>query len=559
MNRAASPPLALGFVLILLAGCNDAPTGLAPVEPAAASADHNTGGGDTWHPDEHRSRDVARQVPSFGGFSFDSAGNLIIYVKDPRDATAVGRAKALLAPYYASQRGGWKQDAAQPQIFLRQAQFTFSELLQYRSRIDLDVLTTPGVLFIDLDERVNRLVIGVDRARAAGARNAIDAVLSRHGIPRESVDYEDGVPEVAPQNICDPNQPSCSNSDPCMEDPSMCDDGTGDNTENTDPCRLDAASCEPDPCSFETSCAGYSTNLADNSDLRGRVRPVMGGTGITNLPTNALPQMSTLGFGVWYCPPQSWGSCAYYYVVTGHQTFKMAQVTLSPRVKLYQPTSDAANDAYIGIEAFDPMWSKWPFWISLDPPDNNLGTKCQKWENSNSVVCRRSDAALIRAQGPSIGFGYLVRPANPPYTDAYDHGAQQFAVNPANPRMQIVWEAVAENGQVVYKIGATTGWRRGIVTRKCVDKLRNGNGWDEPRYMVFRCQTEVQWSRSGSGDSGGPVFKYTSDGRAELLGLHAAAGPDHKGYYAPMANLRNDFGLQNNNFIDFKVHGPAPR
>jgi hypothetical protein len=172
-------------------------------------------------------------------------------------------------------------------------------------------------------------------------------------------------------------------------------------------------------------------------------------------------------------------------------------------------------------------------------------------------VCRRSDAALVHQQGPGFYFGHLARLRR--YSDSGDYGAQQFAIDPNNPYMQIVGEAWAEPGQLVDKIGAATGRRTGVVQRKCVDKPRRGTGYYEPYNVVFRCQTEVQWTRTDNGDSGGPVFRRLTDGTVQLLGVHTAALQTHLGYYASVANIRNDFGIRNDNLVHFQTYGTPPR
>jgi hypothetical protein len=119
--------------------------------------------------------------------------------------------------------------------------------------------------------------------------------------------------------------------------------------------------------------------------------------------------------------------------------------------------------------------------------------------------------------------------------------------------MRISSEGVAFEYQTVDKIGAATGWRTGTVTqRRCLDVYNRGDGYLHPDF-VLRCQVEVQWRRSGNGDSGGPVFVYNGDRTATLLGLHWGANGSHLGWYSPMANIRNDFWLRNDDFSNFKV------
>jgi hypothetical protein len=67
-------------------------------------------------------------------------------------------------------------------------------------------------------------------------------------------------------------------------------------------------------------------------------------------------------------------------------------------------------------------------------------------------------------------------------------------------------------GQVLNKVGRTTGWTSGIVNRTCANAAVAGTD------IVLLCQASVQ-ARSNKGDSGSPVFMRTISSGAALAGI----------------------------------------
>jgi hypothetical protein len=130
-------------------------------------------------------------------------------------------------------------------------------------------------------------------------------------------------------------------------------------------------------------------------------------------------------------------------------------------------------------------------------------------------VCRNSDASAIALE-PDVtdNFGYIVRPVGPPPIgrSAYLVRRSSLRVDPANPRFRIVGKRGPVDGEPVDKVGATTGWTRGVVDRTCADMSADRS------YSKLRCQTWVLFS-SSQGDSGGPVFVDHLDGTVTLVGL----------------------------------------
>jgi hypothetical protein len=150
--------------------------------------------------------------------------------------------------------------------------------------------------------------------------------------------------------------------------------------------------------------------------------------------------------------------------------------------------------------------------------------------------CRWSDAALAQYYPDSlrpdleVKLGFIWRTTAhgttaPATLETDDKG---FAIN-ADRNFPIV-------GDVVDKIGRTTGWTRGPVTRTCVDT--GVSGASPPIAML--CQDFVN-AAVNSGDSGSPVFQPSGTKRdATLFGiLWGGAGSSY--VFSALGNIRAEF------------------
>jgi len=94
---------------------------------------------------------------------------------------------------------------------------------------------------------------------------------------------------------------------------------------------------------------------------------------------------------------------------------------------------------------------------------------------------------------------------------------------------------------VVNKVGRTTGWTRGNVTRTCVNTSVSGST------VYLYCQSFVTNSGGatvvGSGDSGSPVFTITSGSSVRLVGLLWGGSSDNKMFvFSPLASVQQELG-----------------
>lgn len=124
--------------------------------------------------------ELARQVPTFGGFFVDSNGDLVAYLTDPAHENAL---RPLMQPVLQAAIAN-RATAEGARIMVRPARYAFPQLRLWRDRLTDSVLSTPGITFLDLNERENRVVIGI---HDNGARFALERVILALGVPQEAV------------------------------------------------------------------------------------------------------------------------------------------------------------------------------------------------------------------------------------------------------------------------------------------------------------------------------------------------------------------------------------
>ncbi len=127
---------------------------------------------------------VAQQVPAFGGLFFDEHGQLTIYLADTAPSV-VAAAAAIRSAFGDDER------MAGP-IRVLPGKYGFLQLYEWRNSI-IDILTIPGVVFLDIDDRRNQLAVGVETMEIA---HEVERMLEKLGVPREAVSIEKTEPIV---------------------------------------------------------------------------------------------------------------------------------------------------------------------------------------------------------------------------------------------------------------------------------------------------------------------------------------------------------------------------
>ena len=178
----------------------------------------------------------------------------------------------------------------------------------------------------------------------------------------------------------------------------------------------------------------------------------------------------------------------------------------------YQPTSSTGK--VIATEVADPQYLK--------------GGDCPKGKK-----CRYSDASRAAyAPGVVSGLGLIAK------TTGVNTGSlttgERFNIGRTTDTTNF---AV---GTVVQKVGRTTGWTAGKVTRSCVNTSVSGST------VYLFCQTFVSDPGGatvvGSGDSGSAVFSG-GDSSVTLYGILWGGSSDNKSFvFSPFAQITQELG-----------------
>ena len=173
-----------------------------------------------------------------------------------------------------------------------------------------------------------------------------------------------------------------------------------------------------------------------------------------------------------------------------------------------------------------------PIATEVDDPTYWKGGICAKGKK-----CRYSDAArALYAAGTASARGIIA------YTTGVNTGTLTYAGEvPVTSQDNSTTNFAI--GTVVNKVGRTTGWTRGQVTRTCVHTGVQGST------VMQLCQTFVSdpsgASVVGSGDSGSSVWTGSTSG-ANLVGLLWGGSSDNKTFiFSPLKSIQDELGAVN--------------
>jgi hypothetical protein len=175
----------------------------------------------------------------------------------------------------------------------------------------------------------------------------------------------------------------------------------------------------------------------------------------------------------------------------------------------YQPLNQVPEE-FIGSEI-------------ADPPYRRPG--CPRGR-----VCRYSDSNFSAgADGVGFALGSIAM------TTGSNDGSLEIGGT-----FTIVDQGAATVGQTANKIGRTTGWGQGVVTRTCVNTGVSGSN------IVLLCQDFVENDAVqivAGGDSGSPVFSIDFDDHVTLLGnLWGGNSSGTLFVYSPMSGIERELG-----------------
>jgi hypothetical protein len=113
---------------------------------------------------------MGREIPGFGGLYYDERGRPNVYLLDPEGPGRI-----------ALKRLG-------AEVLVHRGDYEFERLLEWRQELR-PILAAPGVVFLDVDETRNRVVIGLDSSSRSKSldRDRLERQLLSTGVPRQAV------------------------------------------------------------------------------------------------------------------------------------------------------------------------------------------------------------------------------------------------------------------------------------------------------------------------------------------------------------------------------------
>src|SRR5262245_33635280 len=140
-----------GLVLLTMAAAG----ALAITRPGAVDGAADERGAAKGRTIDEQFAAVARNTPSFGGMYLDEERNVLYVYSWDQSAGAAAVARDAISAVFGDQHPG-----ARVQILT--ARYGFHELKAWHDRMSTGVLDLPGIVMTDIDDRSNRLTVGVE-------------------------------------------------------------------------------------------------------------------------------------------------------------------------------------------------------------------------------------------------------------------------------------------------------------------------------------------------------------------------------------------------------------
>ncbi len=208
MSRAMrTPPSVIPVLLVfslLTVGCDQS---AIAVPDARWRATYSPDARDLGVPREVRREEssfaeLANDAPSSAGFYFDESGDAVVVVRDSsHDVAAVRTMQMLIARGHIS---SGIESKGHSSVKVQRANFTFRQLAEWRDvAFDAVLGERFGVHTLDLDERSNRVLIGIAHN---SKKDEVAEILAQQGVPIEALSFVASggmVYDAAPTTIVD--------------------------------------------------------------------------------------------------------------------------------------------------------------------------------------------------------------------------------------------------------------------------------------------------------------------------------------------------------------------
>ncbi len=246
------------------------------------------------------------------------------------------------------------------------------------------------------------------------------------------------------------------------------------------------------------------------ASLRSKIRPLRGGLQVESDTGVFASLFCTLGFNALRNGVAG-------FVTNSHCTKTQGG---SESTDFHQPNDPRFGSNKVGDEIVDP-----PYFTGLFgcPPN---------------FRCRFSDSAFVKYNGSTFTMGFIARPTS------WNTGS--LTISSSKSVLKITSEnnnnAPIVDGTILDKIGRTTGWTYGKVAGSCLHTpVADTN-------ILLLCQTRVirlsgSHKMVDSGDSGSPVFKWSSSGNVSLYGILWGESNNNSVFlFSPMHLIEQELG-----------------
>lgn len=230
--------------------------------------------------------------------------------------------------------------------------------------------------------------------------------------------------------------------------------------------------------------------------LRSRFRPTEGGIQIGQVGSSVG---CTLGFAVNYRGTHG-------FITNSHCTGQLGNVT---GTRFGNP----GGGSPIGQESADPNFSTCYFAFS----------------------CRKSDAAFVDYNSGTRGTRKIAQPRN---WAGPSSNSSTLKISHSSSSLDIRgMDSYPVSGQMLDKVGRTTGWTWGYVNRTNFMTFQKGASANGKR-VLFRHQYQASFN-SGPGDSGSPVFDWHGN-EVTVVGV-LWGGSSGNAVFSPWGGIKKDF------------------
>ena len=426
--------------------------------------------------------ELEKEVPGFAGFFRENGALVALSSTDLSEKFA----ENLSSKLDLGRQSGLIERASvterEPITRVERAQFRFRDLAIWRLRIRESIMSLPGVTTLDLDEGANRIAVGID---PSADRKRVVEHLSAMQVPLAAVTLKmDPAPETA------------------------------------------------------------------QSSLASRIRPLTAGTRVGRYnnyfgPPDWNPRWTatnwcTLGTPAMYQGVQT-------LLVVSHCTNREG-ILENPAINFYTYFIGQDWD-FVGING-KTGWNP-PTTPGYNPfgyeQFDRAGPNCGPFWDVRP--CRHAEVAVWNISGievipPEVPFT-LGRIARPQFSvPGVNPVGSTININPTQPYFTIGAEVINPvQGDIVQKVGLTTGWTHGVVYQTCVDINYTTPG-NTPRRVW--CYDRANLGAQG-GDSGSPVFRIFDPGAGIVYfyGLVSVRGTDQPGStgFGSVRQLRAELGF----------------